>query len=313
MGSLTDFIQTNETNMYAGPPGRTAAAPAQDVPQGAAELASAEAALPAFGQLWAAMGEDPAGAAAAGVPAFSSGGSGSSGAIASSSSTRPNTPISSVSIASLPGKPNLEVPLFRASGEIDEEHFARGASSMAHKLYSPAGSASFHVVKVFCTRVQGKEVNELFYNEVHMLTHLKDTGVVPLVLGSLSPNEFPVSLTPKLVLEDAGLNLGEWMYEQAEATHATNGERLHTALFVAVERAVDALHDKGVIHGDLSPSNIRAVGPAPSIKIIDFDRAIMSTDEQLRAFDHCAAAHACNTAAEAVFGEYWDFDVDVEE
>lgn len=247
-------------------------------------------------------------AAGTGMTASTSGssyaavGQGSSIGPSGSASTGLNTSMSSVS---LEVKTPVQVSQFQQRYEVEEEPFAHGASSAAHRLFAPPEAAHHHVLKVFRSAVQGRSLTELYTNECWMLSHLRDTGCVPVLKGTRPASSFPVSLTPKLVLEDAGLDLVSWMEEQADAGGITNGEPLHDRLWDAVVNAVAAMHSKGVIHGDLSWSNIRAVGDEPVIKIIDFDRATRSTDTLHRALDRCSAGEACTIAADVVFGEYW--------
>ncbi|CAO1639454.1 unnamed protein product [Sympodiomycopsis kandeliae] len=248
----------------------------------------------------------------AGAPSDAPDTSGSSGAFGDTSIPTQTSLATSVSGGSFQADSGPPAPLESApmlvndEYEIEEEHFESGASSTCHKIFLPPSSTSSRILKVFRTPVGCVQPQQLYQNEVAMLLRLRSSQLVPHLYGVISAEEYPPSLTPKLVLEDAGLGLDWWMYEKATTTKADNGHFLHQRLWSAVDAAVDALHDHDVVHQDLSINNIRAAGDRPPrVKIIDFDRALTSQDDLLRKLDHAAASHACNLAVEAVFGDNW--------
>ena len=78
-----------------------------------------------------------------------------------------------------------------------------------------------------------------------------------------------LSLAPQLFYHDHMVGVHFVVMEYVEATQVTGEKLKQTEHIESLRRAVQALHDKGLVFGDLRRPNILSAGD--SVKIVDFD------------------------------------------
>jgi len=113
---------------------------------------------------------------------------------------------------------------------------------------------------------------QLFEREVQALARLKHPGIASIYEAGQT-DDSQRFFTMELV---AGATLNSWL-----AAHPLPRREL-LRLFVAIGEAVTYAHQRGVIHRDLTPSNIMVLEQdgAPTIKVLDFGLARISGEDQ---------------------------------
>ncbi|CAO1630703.1 unnamed protein product [Sympodiomycopsis kandeliae] len=145
--------------------------------------------------------------------------------------------------------------------------FATGATAAAHQaIFNMAGGPRTCIIKVLDDSLDEQAAATAFLVELRALTdpELVSAGVVVELLGTLSPQDEPRSLLPKLIVADApGRSVLDLFIEIAglKSWQKTTEDRLlwdavFDVVYSIVSIKLSLVHRAGWLHGDLHGNNI---------------------------------------------------------
>lgn len=152
-----------------------------------------------------------------------------------------------------------------------QQPVATGATAAAYEAEIEAnGNPRPCIMKVLDNHIAERAAVSAFLAELRALRdpQLISSGVIPVLLGTLAPEDEPVSLQPKLILGGvAGRDIMGLLKEvvalrawQQVPADRVLWDTVFDVVYRAICRELSKVHRAGWIHGDLNPSNIFVPG-----------------------------------------------------